>query len=112
MNKATRISTYLAMAIALAALVALLSSQHYRWLMVNGMAATELSKQLLAGQISDTPAWAVNLVVTSSPEEQVVTFSEHQSEFAYMFSPNAKPLTSVYVWRHLIGSWYVGKSET
>lgn len=104
--------TYIFLALFLTGGALTLSNQHSRWLAFNGMAASKLSNQLLSHKTPKTPDWAIDLVIVSNPKEQTVSFSGHHSEFTYVYSAKQEPLLSNYKWRHLIGSWYVGKIKT
>lgn len=99
-------------ALLLVGLALIVSNKHYRWLILNGLAASELSNILLNQQRVNTPSWAVDLVVVSNPKEKVVSFSEHDSEFTYVYSPIKAPVAEGYSWKHIIGSWHVGKTKT
>lgn len=104
--------TYILLAFILGGLVLTFSNQHSRWLVLNGIAASDLSKKLLTQQLTKTPDWAIDLVIVSNPKDQTVSFSEHHSDFSYVYSPNNAPISKNFHWQHLIGSWYVGKIKT
>ena len=105
-------ATYIFLSMILAFVVLVLSSQHSRWLILNGIAATELSNNILNQEAPKTPDWAIDLVIISSIKGQTVKFSEHHSEFTYVYSPVKEPVSSRFNWQHLIGAWYVGKIKT
>lgn len=86
--------------------------QHTRWLTINGVAATKLSKELLNQQAKTTPDWAIDMVIITSSKEHTVSFSEHGADYMYVYSPKSAPNSINHTWKHLIGSWYVGKIKT
>lgn len=85
---------------------------HTRWLILNGVAASQLSKELLNQKVQTTPDWAIDMVIIASSKEHTVSFSEHGADFLYVYSPNSEPNSIKHTWQHLIGSWYVGKIKT
>lgn|GEM_PF-4902422 len=107
-----RIGKFVFFVALLGALTLALSHQHARWLILNGVAASKLSNELLNQQVSETPDWAIDLVIITSSKERTVSFNEHGSEFLYVYSPNKEPNLINPTWRHLVGSWYVGKIKT
>lgn len=96
----------------LSVLTLALSHQHTRWLILNGVAASKLSSELLNQKVPATPDWAIDLVIITSSKEHTVSFNEHGSEFLYVYSPNNKPNLINHTWQHLVGPWYVGKIKT
>lgn len=99
--------------VAILALLILVSfNQHTRWLSLNGVAATKLSKELLNQQAKTTPDWAIDMVIITSSKEHTVSFSEHGADYMYVYSPKNVPNSTNHTWQHLIGSWYVGKIKT
>lgn len=50
----------------LALLIFVSFNQHTRWLSLNGVAATKLSKDLLNQQVKTTPDWAIDMVIIAS----------------------------------------------
>ncbi len=107
-----RKASMLISAVFIIVFVALLSNSHFRWFLINGYSATELSKQMLSQSQTKTPDWAIDLVITSSINEQYVVFSQHASNYSYMYSENNYTNLPGYTWLHVIGSWYVGKIKT
>lgn len=107
-----RKATYISLALLTASTILASANQHSRWLLLNGMAASELSNKLLKQQISTTPNWAIDLVIVSKLNEQTVSFSKHHSKFTYVYSPKKVPTSDKHSWQHLIGPWYLGKIRT
>ena len=94
-------------------MVLLLSNQHSRWLIFNGISASNFSNQILLTEGTlEAPEWAWNYVIKADSKEQAVLFSRHHSMHTYAYSPKQAPSSSYYNWQHLIGSWYVGKIKT
>lgn len=107
-----RKTTYIFLGLLFAGFILTLVNQHSRWLLLNGMAASELSDNLLNQQKTTTPDWAIDFVIVSTPNENTVSFTKHHSEFTYFYSPKKLPTSNKYNWQHLIGPWYVGKIRT
>ena len=100
---------YTLIAMLIAFILLAFTNQHSRWLILNGLSAAKLSKQMLSQPQASTPDWAIDLVINASPKGEMVSFSSHQSEFSYVYSPKKLPSYSGYTWQHLVGAWYVGK---
>lgn len=88
----------------------LIAKPEYGWLLVNGYSANNYAVELLAGNSQKTPDWAIDLVVIK--ENDLVLFSEHNSNKIYAFSPSKAPVKETIVWSHMWGSWYVGTIKT
>ena len=95
--------------VILVIIIGLLSNQHSRWLIINGISATQYSNKLLANTQASTPDWAMDMVINSNRNNKTVIFSEHNSLHSYAYSINGIPQQTSYVWSHMVGSWYVVK---
>ncbi len=83
---------------------------NHRWFVVNGFQAQSCAESLLNSDTSNCE-WFNHMVVSS--DSGMVSFSDHDSEFIYAYSPNKFPVSvNGLVWHNIYRSWFVGVTKT
>ena len=83
---------------------------NYRWLLVNGVQAQNCAESMLDSNYSKCD-WFNHMVVSS--DSGMVSFSDHNSDVIYAYSPKQAPFkTKGISWRNIYNFWYVGVVKT
>lgn len=91
-------------------IVGLVLLPNHRWLVVNGFQAKSCAESLLNSDSSNCDRF--NHMVVSS-DSGMVSFSAHDSEVIYAYSPNMFPVSvNGVVWHNIYKSWFVGVTKT
>jgi len=93
-------------ALVVLAIVVLAAKPEYKWLLFNGSSAEKYATALLEGDNPKSPDWAIDLTTTT--ENGVVIFAEHNAEKLYAYSPDGMPEKESINWSKIWGYWYVG----